>query len=188
MDCQFCTEVTARESTTRIITETAGGRVLLLPTIGALAPGYCLFMPLELLDAAADVAPADLERVAAETEQMRTLIQARYPGCAEGCWASMEPTLGAKSAIQDRPARPASPTGRSSNRASFRSCPASFSNSPCSDRMPSRGYPERSRRCGRRSAAHGVHREAQANHRSRAGTLRHYRRSTCTYRCSARTN
>ncbi|MEU5324240.1 hypothetical protein AB0G67_47135 [Streptomyces sp. NPDC021056] len=77
MDCQFCTEFTARESTTRIITETAGGWVL-LPTIGALAPGYCLFMPLEHVEAAADVTEADLERVAAETEQMRTLIQARY--------------------------------------------------------------------------------------------------------------
>ncbi|MFC9931977.1 hypothetical protein [Streptomyces sp. NPDC127190] len=77
MDCQFCTEFTARESTTRIIIETASGWVL-LPTIGALAPGYCLFMPLEHLDAAADVTEAGLDRVAAETEQMRTLIQARY--------------------------------------------------------------------------------------------------------------
>ncbi|MFD8263593.1 hypothetical protein ACFV19_32940 [Streptomyces griseoluteus] len=77
MDCQFCTEFTARESTTRIITDTAAGWVL-LPTIGSLTPGYCLFMPLQHLDAAADVTPADLERVAAETEQMRTLIQARY--------------------------------------------------------------------------------------------------------------
>ncbi|MEU6219070.1 HIT domain-containing protein [Streptomyces sp. NPDC047022] len=77
MDCQFCTEFTARESTTRIITETAGGWVL-LPTIGSLTPGYCLFMPREHLDAAADVTPAALTRVAAETEQMRTLIQARY--------------------------------------------------------------------------------------------------------------
>ncbi|MEU9706785.1 hypothetical protein [Streptomyces sp. NPDC047981] len=77
MDCQFCTEFTPRESTTRIITETAGGWVL-LPTIGSLTPGYCLFMPLQHLDAAADITPADLERVATETEQMRTLIQARY--------------------------------------------------------------------------------------------------------------
>ncbi|MEU4496914.1 hypothetical protein OG729_14730 [Streptomyces sp. NBC_00210] len=77
MDCQFCTEFTARQGTTRIITETACGWVL-LPTIGALTPGYCLFMPVEHLDAAADVSPAGLERVAAETEEMRTLIQARY--------------------------------------------------------------------------------------------------------------
>ncbi|MGI5441432.1 hypothetical protein ACQEV4_29865 [Streptomyces shenzhenensis] len=77
MGCQFCAEFTARESTTRIIAETIGGWVL-LPTIGSLTPGYCLFMPLEHLDAAADVAPAALARVAGETEQMRTLIQARY--------------------------------------------------------------------------------------------------------------
>ncbi|MFE9851265.1 hypothetical protein ACFYPN_21065 [Streptomyces sp. NPDC005576] len=77
MDCQFCTEFAARESTTRIITETAEGWVL-LPTVGTLAPGYCLFMPLEHLDAAADVTPASLQRVAEETEGMRALIQARY--------------------------------------------------------------------------------------------------------------
>ncbi|MGA5732045.1 hypothetical protein ACPCI1_25800 [Streptomyces seoulensis] len=77
MDCQFCAEFTAQTSTTRIITETVGGWVL-LPTIGTLTPGYCLFMPLAHLDAAADVNPADLRRVEAETEQMRTLIQARY--------------------------------------------------------------------------------------------------------------
>ncbi|MGW0954768.1 hypothetical protein ACWDAO_12500 [Streptomyces sp. NPDC001212] len=77
MDCQFCTEFTQRDSTTRIITETGAGWVL-LPTIGALTPGYCLFMPLEHLDAAADLTSARLEQVAAETERMRTLIQARY--------------------------------------------------------------------------------------------------------------
>ncbi|MFE1987627.1 hypothetical protein [Streptomyces mirabilis] len=77
MDCQFCTEFTACETTTRIITETAGGWVL-LPTIGALAPGYCLFMPLEHLDAAAELTSADLSAVAAEAERMRTVIEARY--------------------------------------------------------------------------------------------------------------
>ncbi|GLV78341.1 hypothetical protein ACH4VS_33420 [Streptomyces hygroscopicus] len=77
MDCQFCAEFAGLQSESRIITETAGGWVL-LPTVGAFTPGYCLFMPLEHLDAAADVTPADLERVAAETEEMRTLIQARY--------------------------------------------------------------------------------------------------------------
>jgi len=77
MDCQFCTEFSTHGSTTRIITETAGGWVL-LPTVGALTPGYCLFMPREHLDAAADVSAARLERVAAEAEAMRGLIQARY--------------------------------------------------------------------------------------------------------------
>ncbi|MEW2273448.1 MULTISPECIES: hypothetical protein [Streptomyces] len=77
MDCQFCIEFTAQGSTTRIITETTGGWVL-LPTVGAFTPGYCLFMPLEHLDAAADITPDRLRRVAMETEEMRTLIQARY--------------------------------------------------------------------------------------------------------------
>ncbi|MFH8224600.1 hypothetical protein ACH4C2_35425 [Streptomyces sp. NPDC018057] len=77
MECQFCTEFAAREYSTRIITTTVGGWVL-LPTTGALTPGYCLFMPLQHLDAAADVTPDALERVATEAEQMRTLIQARY--------------------------------------------------------------------------------------------------------------
>lgn len=77
MDCQFCTEFTARESTTRIMTKTDGGWVL-LPTIGSLTPGYCLFMPLQHLDAAADITAAGLARVAEEAEEMRTLIQARY--------------------------------------------------------------------------------------------------------------
>ncbi len=77
MDCQFCTEFSTRGSTTRVITETAGSWVL-LPTVGALTPGYCLFMPLEHLDAAADVAPEGMELVAAESEEMRTLIEARY--------------------------------------------------------------------------------------------------------------
>jgi diadenosine tetraphosphate (Ap4A) HIT family hydrolase len=77
MDCQFCTEFTAHEGATRIITATEDGWVL-LPTVGALAPGYCLFMPLRHLDAAADVAPASLARVAEEAERMRALIQARY--------------------------------------------------------------------------------------------------------------
>lgn len=77
MDCQFCTEFTARDTTSRIITETHN-RWVLLPTVGALAPGYCLFMPLDHLDAAADIAPAGLHRVAEETEAMRALLQARY--------------------------------------------------------------------------------------------------------------
>ncbi|MFF9479557.1 hypothetical protein [Streptomyces sp. NPDC014733] len=77
MDCQFCTEFALRERTTRIITETAAGWVL-LPTVGAFTPGYCLFMPVAHLDAAADLGPGELARAAAETEEMRALIQARY--------------------------------------------------------------------------------------------------------------
>ncbi|MFI8991569.1 HIT family protein [Streptomyces antimycoticus] len=77
MNCQFCTEFAACETTSRIMAETAGGWVL-LPTIGALTPGYCLFMPREHVDAAADLSPARLAGIATEAEQMRTVIQARY--------------------------------------------------------------------------------------------------------------
>ncbi|MGW1641474.1 hypothetical protein [Streptomyces lavendulae] len=76
-DCTFCTEFTEHAPNTRIITETAD-RWVLLPTIGCLTPGYCLYMPLEHLDAAADVAPDDLPPVAASLEAMRTLIQDHY--------------------------------------------------------------------------------------------------------------
>ncbi|KMO96013.1 hypothetical protein [Streptomyces roseus] len=76
-DCQFCIEFTAREAKTRIITETADSWVL-LPTVGCLTPGYSLYMPLDHLDAAADVAPDDLPQVVAGLESMRTLIQDQY--------------------------------------------------------------------------------------------------------------
>ncbi|MFD3680058.1 hypothetical protein [Streptomyces sp. NPDC058613] len=76
-DCQFCTEFTERAPKTRIITETTDGWVL-LPTVGCITEGYTLFMPLEHLDAAADVAPDDLPQVAANLESMRALIQDGY--------------------------------------------------------------------------------------------------------------
>lgn len=77
MDCQFCTEFTQRAGKTRVITETAGGWVL-VPTVGAFTPGYCLFMPVEHIDAAAEVTPSGLARLAEETERMRALVQDRY--------------------------------------------------------------------------------------------------------------
>jgi diadenosine tetraphosphate (Ap4A) HIT family hydrolase len=77
MDCQFCAEFTAPESSPRIITETTDGWVL-LPTIGCLTAGYCLFMPLEHVDAAADVTTAALPALQAGVEKMRTLIEAHY--------------------------------------------------------------------------------------------------------------
>lgn len=77
MDCQFCTEFTVRGSETRIIAETAG-RWVLLPTVGALVEGYCLFMPIEHVDAAADLTPADLASAAEDAERMRTVIESAY--------------------------------------------------------------------------------------------------------------
>jgi diadenosine tetraphosphate (Ap4A) HIT family hydrolase len=75
MDCAFCTEFAAVPPAgpgSRVICQ-AGGWVL-LPTVGCFTPGYCLFMPLEHLDAAADAPPDDLSRAAAAAESMRELI------------------------------------------------------------------------------------------------------------------
>ncbi|MEU6215021.1 MULTISPECIES: hypothetical protein [Streptomyces] len=76
-NCQFCIEFNERAPKSRIITETDNGWVL-LPTIGCLTPGYSLYMPREHLDAAADVTPDDLPKVAAGMESMRALIQKQY--------------------------------------------------------------------------------------------------------------
>lgn len=75
MGCSFCTEfaILPRPSEeTRIICEISGW--VLLPTVGCFTPGYCLFMPLEHIDAVADAAPAELTRVGAAVEDMRALI------------------------------------------------------------------------------------------------------------------
>jgi diadenosine tetraphosphate (Ap4A) HIT family hydrolase len=75
VDCAFCTEFAAmpREGQeTRIICEASGW--VLLPTVGCLTLGYCLFMPLDHIDAAADAEPRDLTRIGAAAEEMRTLI------------------------------------------------------------------------------------------------------------------
>ena len=75
MDCAFCTEFAALplpSQRTRIICEVSGW--VLLPTVGCLTPGYCLFMPLDHIDAAADAAPGELLSVGAAAEEMRTLI------------------------------------------------------------------------------------------------------------------
>lgn len=75
MDCAFCTEFAGTPPSrqgTRIICESGGW--VLLPTAGCFTPGYCLFMPLEHLDAAADAALAELAQVAVAAEQMRALI------------------------------------------------------------------------------------------------------------------
>lgn len=75
MDCAFCTEFAVPPSPaerTRIVCELSGWA--LLPTVGCFTPGYCLFMPLDHIDAAADVAPAELTRVSAAVEKMRALI------------------------------------------------------------------------------------------------------------------
>jgi diadenosine tetraphosphate (Ap4A) HIT family hydrolase len=75
VDCAFCTEFAAlprRVQGTRIICEVSGW--VLLPTVGCFTPGYCLFMPLDHIDAAADAAPRELLSVGMAVERMRALI------------------------------------------------------------------------------------------------------------------
>jgi diadenosine tetraphosphate (Ap4A) HIT family hydrolase len=75
MECAFCAEFSALPSPvqeTRIICEVYGW--VLLPTIGCFTPGYCLFMPLPHLDAAADAAPSELTRISAAIENIRASI------------------------------------------------------------------------------------------------------------------
>jgi diadenosine tetraphosphate (Ap4A) HIT family hydrolase len=75
VDCAFCTEFAALPGPgqgTRIICEASGW--VLLPTVGCFTPGYCLFMPLDHIDAAADAPPGDMERIGALSEEMRGLI------------------------------------------------------------------------------------------------------------------
>jgi len=47
---------------------------VLLPTIGCFTPGYCLFMPLRHIDAAADAPVSELARVQGAAEDMRIAI------------------------------------------------------------------------------------------------------------------
>jgi len=75
VDCAFCTEFAALPRPgegTRIICEMSGW--VLLPTVGCFTPGYCLFMPLAHIDAAADAAPREFLSISAAAEEMRALI------------------------------------------------------------------------------------------------------------------
>jgi diadenosine tetraphosphate (Ap4A) HIT family hydrolase len=79
MDCAFCTEFAALPRSgqeTRIICETSGW--VLLPTIGCFTPGYCLFMPVDHIDAAADAGPCELARVGTAAEEMRARISSVF--------------------------------------------------------------------------------------------------------------
>lgn len=74
--CAFCTEFARPVADTNIITERQGWVVL--PTIGAFTPGYCLLMPRRHIDAAADTATDELAGVAEFAEEMRATIARIY--------------------------------------------------------------------------------------------------------------
>jgi diadenosine tetraphosphate (Ap4A) HIT family hydrolase len=76
MDCSFCIEFTRNGRESRILLEEA--EWVLLPTLGCLTPGYCLIMPLEHIDAAADVPIAELPRIEATVERMRVRIESAF--------------------------------------------------------------------------------------------------------------
>ncbi len=79
MDCAFCTEFAAHTRPgqgSRIIAEIGGW--VLLPTVGCFTPGYCLFMPTDHIDAAADTHTAELATVGETVEEMRAGITAVF--------------------------------------------------------------------------------------------------------------
>ena len=79
VDCAFCTEFSSlprQGQGTRIICEAAGW--VLLPTAGCFTPGYCLFMPLDHIDAAADAPPGELPGIGAAAEEMRALVSSAF--------------------------------------------------------------------------------------------------------------
>ncbi|GLY02156.1 HIT domain-containing protein [Actinoplanes sp. NBRC 101535] len=75
MDCAFCAEFTT-PGANRIILEEESW--VLLPTIGCFVPGYCLFMPLDHVEATADLSPSSLRQVASAVERRRTLVESRF--------------------------------------------------------------------------------------------------------------
>ncbi|MCI0689057.1 MAG: hypothetical protein L0Y54_17770, partial [Sporichthyaceae bacterium] len=76
MDCGFCAEFANTTDQTRIIAEIDGWA--LLPTVGCFIPGYCLLMPIDHIDATADLAPLELDRLADLVEDMRTTVASAY--------------------------------------------------------------------------------------------------------------
>jgi diadenosine tetraphosphate (Ap4A) HIT family hydrolase len=79
MDCAFCTEFAGlprRGEETRIICDVSGW--VLLPTVGCFTPGYCLFMPLDHIDAVADAPEAELVLIGQAVEDMRTLVSGTF--------------------------------------------------------------------------------------------------------------
>ena len=76
MECSFCIEFAQAGSGDRIIIRDADW--VLLPTLGCFAAGYCLFMPLDHLDAVADLSIRRKGRVAEAVERMRATIAKVY--------------------------------------------------------------------------------------------------------------
>src|SRR6266508_1976380 len=72
MDCSFCAEFTCPGGGGRIITR--DGDWVLLPTLGCFVAGYCLLMPIDHLQAAADLPAQELHALEARIERIRHQI------------------------------------------------------------------------------------------------------------------
>lgn len=76
MDCAFCREFAGPDGGARIIARDRD--LLLLPTIGCFTAGYCLFMPIEHVDAVAELPTSQLHEVEVATGRMRSLLEQVY--------------------------------------------------------------------------------------------------------------
>jgi diadenosine tetraphosphate (Ap4A) HIT family hydrolase len=69
MDCSFCAEFARPGGGGRIITRDDDW--VLLPTLGCFVAGYCLLMPIDHLQATADLPPEDLDALQDRVERLR---------------------------------------------------------------------------------------------------------------------
>lgn len=76
MECDFCSEFASHGDKGRILAEDDGW--VLLPTIGCFTPGYCLLMPLEHVDAAADLPHAELAKLETIAEEARESVEGAF--------------------------------------------------------------------------------------------------------------
>jgi diadenosine tetraphosphate (Ap4A) HIT family hydrolase len=76
MDCGFCAEFARPGGGDRIITQ--DGEWVLLPTLGCFVAGYCLLLPIDHLQAAADLPTDALEALEARIEHLRRQIAGQF--------------------------------------------------------------------------------------------------------------
>ena len=76
MDCSFCAEFARPGGGERIITR--DGDWVLLPTLGCFVAGYCLLMPIDHLQAVADLPAGQLHALEARIERLRSHLAGQF--------------------------------------------------------------------------------------------------------------
>jgi diadenosine tetraphosphate (Ap4A) HIT family hydrolase len=76
VNCDFCAEFARASGGERIIAR--DGDWLLLPTVGCFVAGYCLLMPIDHLQAAADLPAEELRSLEPRIERLRRYIAAEF--------------------------------------------------------------------------------------------------------------